>query len=105
MWDLEASPPQAAIPRPSTPRQPSRFSTSNRPQRIQSRRERVIYALLMQRVLALENEDRMQSFPFRSTKDESVEDLHQEYVGERDFERDILMSSRKRRSNRSCHNP
>ena len=100
MWDLEA-PRQAAIPRP-TPRQTSRFLSSNRSQRIQSRREREIHAL-RQRVLVLENEERMQSFPFRSTEDES-EELYQDYVGERDFEREMLIASRRRRSNRFRRN-
>ena len=96
MRDLEA-PRQAAIPRP-TPRQTSRISTSNRPRRIQSWRERKIHAL-RQRVLALEDEERMQSFPFRSTEDES-EEFYQDYVGERDYEREMLMASRRRRSSR-----
>ena len=57
----------------------------------------------MQRVLVLEDKDRMQSFPFRSNEDDS-EELYQDYVDERDFEREILMTSRRRRSNRFRRN-
>ena len=40
----------------------------------------------------------MASFSFRSTEDES-EELYEEYAGERDYERDMAMASRRRRSN------
>jgi hypothetical protein len=45
----------------------------------------------------------MDSFPFHSTEHESQE-LYQEYEGERDFERD-MMATRRRRSNGFRRNP
>ena len=95
MWDIEnlrRQPERNPIPRPTSS-----------PRRILSRREREIHSL-RQRVLRLEHEDRMDSFPFRS--DEHAEEaMYREYTGERDFERERLMASRRRRSHGFRRNP
>ena len=95
MWDREDAPNEAAI-RHVTPRQTPRLSNSNRPRRHQSRREREIHAL-RQRVLALEHDDRMESFPYENESQE----LYEEYAGVRNYEeeRHMAMASRRRRSN------
>ena len=95
MWDIEnlrRQPERNPIPRPTSS-----------PRRILSRREREIHSL-RQRVLRLEHEDRMDSFPFRSDE-HAHEEIYREYTGERDFEREMLMASRRRRSHGFRRNP